>query len=104
ALEGGDGDRLHWGLQTELENLVKASRATFERLSQVSAFSSSQANPLANLPALNQAISDRLSQIDTAENLTAQLQPDEIKRLSALIYGLRAIASELKDLADEASS
>jgi hypothetical protein len=84
--------------------LVQASRATFERLSQVSAFRSSQANPLANLPVLNQAISDRLSQIDTADNLPAQLEPGEIKRLSALIYGLRAIASELYDLVEAIDS
>ena len=99
ALEGGDGDRLHWGLQAELANLIQASRATFETLSQVSAFQSSQANPLANLSALNQAISDRLSEIDSANNLPAELEPSEIKRLSASIYGLKAISSELQDLA-----
>ena len=100
ALEGGNSDRLHWPVQAELENLIQATRATFERLSQVSTFRSSQPsdNPLANLPALNQAISDRLSQMDTADNLPTVLAPDEIKRVSASIYGLRAIASELNDL------
>ncbi len=100
ALEGGDGDRLHWGLQAELENLIQATRATFDHLSQVSAFRSSQPfdNPLANLPALNQAIGDRLSQIDEADNLPTDLDPGEIKRVSASIYGLKAIASELNDL------
>lgn len=99
ALEGGDDDRLHWAVQAELNNLIQASRATFDRLSQASGFQLSQANPLANLSALNQAISDRLSQIDTADNLPAKLEPSEIKRLSASIYGLKAIASELRDLA-----
>lgn len=98
ALEGGDGDSIHWAVQAELENLIQASRTTFEYLSQVSGFRSSQANPLAHLPTLNQAISDRLSQIDSADNLPAELTPSEIKRLSASIYGLRAIASELYDL------
>ncbi|MGK7952269.1 MAG: aromatic acid exporter family protein [Xenococcaceae cyanobacterium] len=101
ALEGGDSDRLYWSVQAELENLIQETRATFERFSQVATFRSSQPfdNPLANLPALNQAISDRLSQIDTADNLPTELAPDEIKRVSASIYGLRAIASELNDLA-----
>ena len=106
ALEGGDSDRLHWGLQAELENLIQATRASFDRFSQVATFRSSQAfdNPLANLPALNQAISDRLSQIDTADNLPNSLEPDEIKRVSASIYGLRAIASDLNDLAEAIDS
>ncbi len=101
ALKGGDSDRLHWGVQAELENLIQATRASFDRLSQVVTFRSSQPfdNPLANLPALNQAISDRISQIDTADNLPTTLEPGEIKRVSASIYGLRAIASELSDLA-----
>ena len=104
ALEGGNGDCLAWGFQAELENLIQASGSTFERLSQVTAFPSSQANPLANLPALNQAISDRLSEIDNADNLTTQLEPGEIKRLSALIHGLRAIASELSYLVEAIDS
>ena len=101
ALEGGDGDRLHWGVQAELENLIQATRGSFDRLSQVVTFRSSQPfdNPLANLPALNQAISDRLSQIDTDDNLPTTLEPGEIKRVSASIYGLREIASQLSNLA-----
>ncbi len=101
ALEGGDGDRHNWHVQTELENLIQATRASFDHFSQVETFRSSQAsdNPLANLTTLNQAISDRLSPIDTADNLPTELAPDEIKRVSASIYGLRAIASELNDLA-----
>ena len=100
ALEGGDGDRLNWRVQAELENLSQAIRVSFDRFSQVATFRSSQPfdNPLANLPALNQAISDRISQIDTADNLPTSLEPGEIKRVSATIYGLRAIASELNDL------
>ncbi len=106
ALEGGDDDRLHWRVQAELENLIQVTRTSFDRFSQVSTFRSSQAfdNPLANLPALNQAISNRLSQIDTADNLATALDPGEIKRVSASIYGLRAIASELRDLAGAINS
>ena len=104
AIEGGDGDRLHWGLQAELEALIQARRATFEHLSQASALRLSQANPLANFPILNQAISDRLSQIETADNLPAKLEASEIKRLSASIYGLKAIASELSDLVEAIDS
>ena len=48
--------------------------------------------------ALNQAISDRLSQIESIDNLPADIDPSEIKRGAALIFGLRAIASELEDL------
>ena len=101
ALEGGDGDRLHWRVQAELENLIHATHTSFDCFSQVSTFRSSQPfdNPLANLPTLNQAISDRLSQIDTTDNLATALDPGEIKRVAASIYGLRAIASELRDLA-----
>ena len=106
ALGGGDSDRLHWGLQAELENLIQATRASFDRFSQVEIFRRSQPfdNPLANLPALNQAISDRLSQIDTADNLSTTLDPGEINRVSATIYGLRAIASELNDLTEAIDS
>lgn len=101
ALEGGDGDRLYRVVQGELEALIGATRDTFARLSQVSALRESQPsdNLFANLPALNQAISDRLSQIDRADNLPTDLDPAEIKRVAAAIYGLRAIASELRDLA-----
>ena len=101
ALEGGDSDRLNWCVLTELENLSQATRASFAHFSQVSTFRSSLPfdNPLANLAALNQAISDRLSAIDTTDNLPEEIEPAEIKRFSASIYGLRAIASELRDLA-----
>ena len=106
ALEGGDSDRLHWRVQDELEALIEATRATFDRFSQASAFQPSQPfdNPLANLPALNEAISDRLFQIDTADGLSADIDPAEIKRLSASIYGLKSIASELRDLAEAIDS
>ncbi len=106
ALEGGDGDRLNWRVQAELENLSQAIRVSFDRFSQVATFRSSQPfdNPLANLSALNRAISDRIYQIDTADNLPTSLEPGEIKRVSATIYGLRAIASELNDLTDALNS
>ena len=106
ALEGGDGDRLYRVVQPELEALIEATRATFARFSQPSAFQISppSGNPLANLPALNEAIRDRLSQIDTADNLTVNFSPSEIKRVSASIYSLRAIASELRDLAEAIDS
>ena len=78
--------------------MIQATHATFDCLSQTLAFSSVQVNLLANLTALNQAISDRLSQIGTTDNLPTTLAPGEIKRVSASIYGLKAIASELKDL------
>ncbi len=99
-LEGGDSDRHNWHVQAELENLVQATRASFDHFSQVGNFRSSQPfdNPLANLPALNQAISDRISQIDETDNTPTDLDPGEIKRVSATIYSLEAIASELHDL------
>ena len=84
--------------------MIQATHATFDCLSQTLAFSSVQVIPLANLTALNQAISDRISQIDITDNLPTTLDPDEIKRVSASIYSLRAIASELNDVAYEASS
>ena len=48
-LEGGDSDRLNWGVQAELDNLIQATRASFDRFSQVTTFRSSQPfeNPLA---------------------------------------------------------
>ena len=105
-LEGGDSDRIHWSVQTELENLIQATRTSFDRFSQVATLPSSQLfdNPLANLPALNQAISDRISQIDTADNRSTDLDPGEIMRVSASIYSLEAIASELKDLTEAIDS
>ena len=106
VLEGGDRDRHNWHVQAELENLVQATRASFDHFSQVGTFRSSQPfdNPLANLPALNQAISDRISQIDETDNLPTDLDPGEIKRVSATIYSLSVIASELHDLTQAINS
>ena len=100
ALEGGDRDRLYGDVQAQLEDLVRATRATFDRFSQAAAFRASQPsdNPLANLPTINDAIRDWLSQIDTADRLPTDLDPGEIKRVAASIHGLRAIASELREL------
>lgn len=99
-LEGGDSDRLNWHVQAELENLIQATRASFDHFSQVGTFDSSQPfdNPLVNLTAFNQAISDRIAEIETADNLPTELDPGEINRISATIYSLEAIASELNDL------
>ncbi|WP_040896529.1 hypothetical protein [Xenococcus sp. PCC 7305] len=81
--------------------LIQATSASFAHFSKVGTLSSSQPfdNPLHNISALNQAISDRLLQIDHADNLSTEINSDEIKRVSASIYGLRAIASELNELA-----
>ena len=102
AIEGGDGDRLYGNVQAKLEDLVRTTRATFDRFSQPSAFRPSQpsANPLANLPALNEAIQDRLSRIDSADRRPADLDPGEIMRVAASIYCLSAIASELNNLVE----
>jgi len=108
ALEGGDrdlqgdaetADRLYQFVQAELEALVQESRDTFDRLSQPSAFQASPSSThlLANLPELKEAIRDRLSQIDRAD-LPADLDPGEVRRVAASIYGLEAIASALRDL------
>ncbi|MGK7945615.1 MAG: aromatic acid exporter family protein [Microcystaceae cyanobacterium] len=90
ALKGGDSDQLHWPIQTEIENLVKATHLTFKDISNHS---------LQTLPDLNQAIRDRLMEIKEDDIRSSTLQASEIKRMSALIYGLNSIASELQALA-----
>ena len=102
AVEGGDGDLLYLMMQAELDPLLQETRSTFEYFSQPSAFQPSQpsGNFLANLPALKTTIRDRLLQLETDPQLPADLDPAEIKRLSAAIYGLSAIASELSDLVE----
>ncbi|MGB5712972.1 MAG: FUSC family protein, partial [Waterburya sp.] len=96
ALEGGDGDRLYLIMQAELDPLMQETGATFEYFSQPAALRTSQApvNFLANLPGLKTAIRARLLQIETDPHRPADLDPSEIKRLSAAIYGLSGIASE----------
>ncbi len=116
AMEGGDGDRLYRGVQTELEALIEATRVSFDRLSRALTVQSSQSfdNPLANLTALRTAIIERRIQLSSTVRQPKELDSEEIKRLSASIYGLwaiseagtavvcesrrYAIASELKDL------
>ena len=100
AMEGGDGDRLYRGVQSELEALIEATRASFDRFSRASTFESSRTfdNPLANLSTLRAAILERRIQLGSNLRQPAELDPDEIKRLSASIYSLWAIASELKNL------
>ena len=106
AMEGGDGDRLYRGVQNELEALIEATRASFDRFCQASVFESSQpaANPLANLSALRAAILERRIQLGSNLRQPDTLDPDEIKRLSASIYSLWAIASELQDLTEAIDS
>ena len=101
AMEGGDGDRLYRGVQLELEALIEATRASFDWYSQAFTFQSSELsdNPLANLPALRQAILDRRIQLGRTVRRPEDLDPAEIQRLSASIYSLWTIASELKDFA-----
>ena len=105
AMEGGDSDRLYRGVQNELEEMIEATRASFAHFSQASAFQSSQTfeNPLANLPQMRAAILERRIQLASTHQ-PEDLDPDEIKRLSASIYTLWTIASELKDLADAMNS
>ncbi len=100
AMEGGDRDHLYRGVQTELEALIVATRASFERFSRPSVFESSQPfdNPLANLTALRAAILERRIQLGSNLRRPNELDPEEIKRLSGSIYSLWAIASELNDL------
>lgn len=100
ALEGGDSDRLHWSVQTELENLIQATRLMFIKVSQAVTLSSLSLleNSLDNLPELNQAIGDRLMDIEDKNIRSFTLEAGEIKRISACIYGLRAIASDLQEL------
>ncbi len=99
AMEGGDSDRLYRGVQTELEDLIEATRASFNHFSQPSTFQSSQPweNPLENLPVLRAAILERRIQLGSTRQ-PEELDPNEIKRLSASIYNLWTIASELRDL------
>jgi uncharacterized membrane protein YccC len=101
ALEGGDDDRLFQVVQPELVTLIQSTREAFDHFSHTSAFQANQplADLLANLPDLNAAIRDRLSQIDTSD-LPTDLDPDEVKRLAAAIYGLEKIASELGALTE----
>ena len=99
-LEGGDNDNLHWRIQTELDNLITATNVTFETVSKTITPSSSflLETPLDNLSELNQAISNRLTEISEEDIASSTINPSEIKRMSAAIYGLRAIASELQEL------
>ncbi|NQZ63750.1 aromatic acid exporter family protein, partial [Crocosphaera sp.] len=98
-LEGGDKDNLHWRIQTELDNLITATNLTFETVSQNIIPSSSLLleTPLDNLSELNQAISNRLTEISEEDIISSTINPREIKRMSATIYGLRAIASQLQE-------
>ena len=100
ALEGGDGDRLYQVLSAELRALVEATQETFDHLSQISTASSHRKleNPLVNFPILSQALSDRLTEIDNHRDL--EINPAEVKRFAAFVYGLRAIASDLQNLAE----
>ncbi|MDJ0579438.1 FUSC family protein [Crocosphaera sp.] len=99
-LEGGDNDNLHWRIQTELDNLITATNVSFKTVSKTIIPSSSLLleTPLDNLSELNQAISDRLTEISEEDISSSTINPSEIKRMSATIYGLRAIASELQEL------
>ena len=99
-LEGGDNDNLHWRIQTELDNLITATNVTFETVSKTITPSSSflLETPLDNLSELNQAISNRLTEISEEDIASSTINPSEIKRMFAAIYGLRAIASELQEL------
>ena len=68
--------------------------------------SSTYDNPLANLTTLRTTIFERRIQLASIVRRPDELDPEEIQRLSASIYGLWAIseagtaviASELKDL------
>jgi uncharacterized membrane protein YccC len=97
--------RLYQFVRPELEVLIQESRHTFGLLSQPSAFQSSQSFGylLTNLPALRDALRDRISQIAHAD-LPVDLEPKEIKRVATSIYGLEGIALELRDLAKEINS
>ncbi|MEM1367520.1 MAG: FUSC family protein [Cyanobacteria bacterium P01_H01_bin.15] len=101
ALEGGDGDRLYETLHSELKALVHATEQTFARLSNPGLFQGrkSIANPLANFPILTQALGARIAEIDQSETL--QIDPAEMRRFAAFVYGLRAIASDLQALFGE---
>lgn len=101
ALRGGDGDRLYQFVQPELVDLIQSTRDTFDHFSQTAAFQSPQSGDrlLANLSTRHDAIHDRLSQMDTT-NLPSDLEPHEVTRVAASIYGLEAIASELGALGE----
>ena len=99
-LEEGDKDNLRWRIQTELDNWITATNFTFESVNKSITSSSSLLLeiPLDNLSELNQAISYRLTEISEEDIISSTINPSEIKRMSAAIYGLRAIASELQEL------
>ena len=79
--------------------MITGTNLTFENVNKSITSSSSLLleTPLDNLSELNQAISDRLTEI-SEEDILSSINTSEIKRISATIYGLRAIASELEEL------
>ena len=89
---------LYQSLESELDCLVAATKSTFTSLSQVQTFRSSRSfeNPLDNFSDLSSRIDDRLEAV-TIDN-PEQIQPAEVKRFAAVLYGLRVIASDLNDL------
>ena len=80
-LEGGDNDNLHWRIQTELDNLITATNVTFETVSKTITPSSSflLETTLDNLSELNQAISNRLTEISEEDIASSTINPSEIK-------------------------
>ena len=92
------GQILYQSLESELNSLVTATKSTFTGLCQVKIFRSSRSfeNPLDNFSDLSARIGDRLEAV-TIDN-PEQIQPAEVKRFAAVVYGLRVIASDLNDL------